>query len=232
MIQGSWNYRTMIGGGFAFTLLPLLRRLRGKRGPELESALARHSEHFNAHPYLVGVAIGAVARLELDGEPPEVVKRFKEAVRGPLGALGDTLVWAGWLPTTLLVALAMAWWVGSPALGVVLFLTLYNVGHLSLRAWAFAVGFREGVTVGARLRQASLRERADLIHRGGVVLLGLLCGLLLVSGTGLGGAGRFWSLLAIAAFVLGLVGGHRVWRPTALVVVSIIFATFLTQVIL
>jgi PTS system mannose-specific IID component len=232
MIQGSWNYRTMIGGGFAFALLPLLRRLRGDHGPELEAALARHCEHFNAHPYLVGVAIGAVARLELDGEPSEVVKRFKEAVRGPLGALGDTLVWAGWLPTCLLAALAVAWWVPSPLLGVVTFLALYNVGHLALRAWAFSVGFREGVSVGSRLRQASLRERADLIHRSGAVLLGVVCGLILVSPLALGGAGRFWSLLAIAAFALGVTGGHRVWRPTALAVVGVILITFLSRVIL
>jgi mannose/fructose/N-acetylgalactosamine-specific phosphotransferase system component IID len=228
-IQGSWNYRTMIGGGFAFTLLPLLRRVRGDRGPELEAALARHSEHFNAHPYLVGVALGAVARLELDGERSEVVTRFKEAVRGPLGGLGDTLVWAGWLPATLLVALTAAWGGVAPIVCVIVFLVLYNVGHLGLRAWAFNVGFREGVAVGARLREAALRDRADLLHRSGALLLGLLCGLLLVSGEALGGTGRFWSLLAIAAFALGLTGGRRVWRPTALAVVGIILLIFLTR---
>jgi PTS system mannose-specific IID component len=180
----------------------------------------------------VGVALGAVARLELDGESSEVVRRFKEAVRGPLGALGDTLVWAGWLPTTMLAALAAAWWGLSPFYSVLLFLALYNVGHIGLRAWAFNVGFREGVSVGARLRQASLRERADLLHRIGAVLIGLVAGLLLVSGAALGGAGRFWSLLAIAAFALGVTGGHRVWRPTALATVSVILVIFLTWVIL
>jgi PTS system mannose-specific IID component len=231
-IQGSWNYRTMIGGGFAFTLLPLLRRLRGTSGPELESALARHSEHFNAHPYLVGVAVGAVARLELDGESPEVIKRFKEAVRGPLGALGDTLVWAGWLPTTLLLALTIAWWGLSPFFSVLTFLAVYNVGHLSLRGWSFNVGFREGVTVGGRLRQASLRARADTLHKLGALLLGVVSGLVLISPAALGGAGRFWSLLAIAAFALGVTGGQRVWRPTALAVVGVILITFLTRVFL
>jgi PTS system mannose-specific IID component len=231
-IQGSWNYRTMIGSGFAFTLLPLLRHLRGDRGPELEAALARHSEHFNAHPYLVGVALGAVARLEVDGEREEVVTRFKEAVRGPLGGLGDTLVWAGWLPATLLVALTAAWGGVAPVVCVLLFLTLYNVGHLGLRAWAFDIGFREGVAVGARLREAALRDRADLLHRSGALLLGLLCGLLLVSGEALGDTGRFWSLLAVAAFSLGLTGGRRVWRPTALAVVGIILLIFLARVLL
>lgn len=231
-IQGSWNYRTMLGGGFAFTLLPLLRRVCGDRGPALEAALARHSDHFNAHPYLTGVAIGAVARLELDGEREEVVTRFKEVVRGPLGALGDTLVWAGWLPATLLITLAAAWGGLSPLTCIVLFLVIYNVGHLTLRAWAFNVGFREGVAVGARLRAAALRERAELLHRSGALLLGLVCGLILASGSALGGTGRFWSLLAMSAFALGLTGGRRVWRPAALAMVSIIVLIFLTRAIL
>ena len=30
-IQGSWNYRTMLGGGFAFAILPVLRRVYSER---------------------------------------------------------------------------------------------------------------------------------------------------------------------------------------------------------
>jgi len=85
LIQGSWNYHTMLGTGFSWALLPALRRLHRDDPEALAAALARHVEHFNAHPYLVGVALGAVVRLESEGERPETVSRFKTAVRGPLG---------------------------------------------------------------------------------------------------------------------------------------------------
>jgi PTS system mannose-specific IID component len=228
-IQGSWNYKTMLGGGFAFTLLPLLKRVSGGRAPELEAALARHSSLFNAHPYLVGIALGAVARLELEGEAPEVVDRFKAAVRGPLGALGDTLVWTGWLPTTLLGALAAAWAGLPPILCVFLFLTVYNVGHLGLRAWAFRVGFREGRRVGGSLREAGLGHRTELVLKAGTVFLGMLSGVLLVSNEAFGGTELFWPLLAVAAFVLGLSGGLRVWRPAAIAVVGTVILIFFTS---
>jgi PTS system mannose-specific IID component len=222
----------MLGGGFAFALLPLLKRLSNGRSAELEAALARHAGHFNSHPYLVGIALGAVARLELDGEPPEVIERFKAAVRGPLGALGDTLVWTGWLPTTLLGALAAAWAGLPPLLCLILFLAVYNAGHLALRAWAFHVGFREGRGVGGRLRQAGLGHRTELVLKAGTIFLGMLSGVLLTSERGFAGAGMFWSLLAAAAFALGVTGGLRVWRPTALAVVAVILLIFFTRAVL
>jgi mannose/fructose/N-acetylgalactosamine-specific phosphotransferase system component IID len=221
----------MLGGGFAFALLPLLRQIFGSKGPALEAALARHSEHFNAHPYLVGVALGAVARLEQEGESAEMVRRFKAAVKGPLGGIGDSLVWATWLPLTLLLVLTMAWAGLGPFLSVLLFLLLYNGGHLAIRVWAFRVGLREGKRVGARLREAALGHRTDLLVRLGALLLGALAGVLLLSGRALGGTGVLWPALAVAGFVLGLNGGFRVWRPTALAVVGIILSIILTQAV-
>ena len=37
---------------------------------------------------------GALARAELDGEPPARIERFRTALCGPLGSVGDRLVWA------------------------------------------------------------------------------------------------------------------------------------------
>ena len=64
-IQGSWNYRTMIGGGFGFALLPVLRGLF--EGERFDEALARHCDHFNSHPYLAGLALGATSCTDVTG---------------------------------------------------------------------------------------------------------------------------------------------------------------------
>ena len=230
-IQGSWNYQSMIGGGFAFALLPVLRRVYGNDGPELEEALARHSAHFNAHPYLAGVALGAVARLEEQGADPQTVARFKAAVRGPLGGVGDALVWAGWLPTTLVAALLLAWLGFGPLIAVLFFLALYNVGHVSLRAWGLLAGYRAGSHVGGRLREAHLSHRTEVVNRIGSVLLGALCGVVLTSELALGGSAIGWSVLAVASFATGLVGGLRLWRPTAAVVVGIVAMVLVSQAV-
>lgn len=217
-IQGSWNYRTMIGGGFAFALLPVLRGMF--EGERLEEALARHCEHFNSHPYLSGLALGATARLEAEGADPELVRRFKTAIKGPLGALGDGLVWAAWLPTTVLLGL-VGYFLGlAPWACVLLFLIPYNLGHLTLRAWGFSAGLRWGHEVGRVLREAALGRRTEWVSRAGTLLLGMLAGLLGVVGFRGGPLGSLWVALGAAAFLAGALGGIRAWRPAALVAVG------------
>ena len=219
LIQASWNYHTMLGCGFAFAMLPGLRTLYGAQAGEMAASLGRHSELFNAHPYLSGVALGAVLKLEREGADAETVRRFKLAVRGPLGSLGDALVWASWLPTVSLLALVL-YWLGLPGwLAVSVFLVLYNVGHVGLRLWGFRVGLAEGRDVGRRLASAELGAWTNRVRSLGALLLGAVVGVVLAGEGGLADAGPLWVSLALLAFLAGLIVGHRAWRPAAATVV-------------
>ena len=224
LIQGSWNYHTMIGAGFAFAMLPGLRAIFASDPERLRAAVARHLEHFNAHPYLTSVALGAALRLESDGTDPETVRRFKAAVRGPLGSLGDTLVWATWLPGVAVLSLAL-YWLGAPGWAVAaFFLVVYNAGHVGLRAWGLVVGLRAGRDVGRRLGAADLAGWAKRLQPTVVLFLGLLTGAVLGGEGGLAEARGPWGVLAIGAFLAGLLGGHRTWRPAAALTVGAIAA--------
>lgn len=174
VIQGSWNYRTLVGGGFGFALLPVLRVLYGKDQARLHAAIERHTRLFNSHPYLVPLALGAVAALEAEGEDAAKIERFKSALRGSLGTLGDRLVWVGWRPVCLLGALALLlngvqWWIAL--LG---FLLVYNAGHLALRIWAFDLGFRAPWSIGGQIAKSGLDRIQRRLLTGGVFLVGLL----------------------------------------------------------
>jgi PTS system mannose-specific IID component len=222
LVQGSWNYHTMIGTGFAFAMLPGLKRIFADDPDSMDTSLRRHLDHFNAHPYLANVALGAALRLEADGSDAQTVRRFKTAVRGPLGSLGDSLIWAAWLPTISLTALAM-WWLGLPGWVVVaVFLTLYNAGHLGLRIWGFRAGLRAGRDVARTLGEAGLAQLGERIKSVASLLVGVLSGIVLASRTGLSEAGFPWVFLAIVGFVAGLLVGHRAWRPTAIAMVAAI----------
>jgi PTS system mannose-specific IID component len=222
LIQGSWNYHTMLGSGFAFAMVPGLKKLHGSDPQRMDEALQRHLEHFNAHPYLSGVALGAALRLEADGADPETVRRFKLAVRGPLGSLGDALVWAAWLPGVSVLALTL-YWLGLPGLwSAVVFLAVYNAGHVGLRLWGFRIGLREGRMVGRRLEQADLARWTARLKEVVSVLLGLLVGAILAGNGGLAASGLLWVSLSASAFLAGLLIGHRAWRPAAATVVTAI----------
>ena len=163
-VQGSWNYERMQGLGIGVAEEPLLRNLRAEVGDDrvaYRAAVARGAHFFNAHPYLCGLAVGAAARAEHDGVPPEQVERLRTALCGPLGSLGDRLVWAGWLPLTSGLALiAVALGLGLRA--IVAFVVVYNVGHVALRWWALRAGWRYGAQVAQALREPLLQRATAL----------------------------------------------------------------------
>ncbi len=168
LVQGAWNPRDLQGTGVAWIL--------GERFPPGEGP-----EPFNAHPYLSGVALGAVTRIRRENElTPDELSRFRAALRAPLGALGDGLVWAGWLPALLLLAMGLivvAGPLGLPVGWVVAgFLVAHNLLHLALRRWAIDLGLRHGRGVGGALAASPLRALGDRARMLAVLLAGALCG--------------------------------------------------------
>jgi PTS system mannose-specific IID component len=158
-VQGSYNYERMLGVGVGVAEEPLLRDL-GEA--QYRPAVARGAHFFNAHPYLIGLAVGAAARAEHDGASPDQVERLREALCGPLGSVGDRLVWAGWLPflsglTLVAIALGAGW------MAVAAFLIVYNVGHVALRWWALRAGWTHGARVSVALHNPFLQRAVALL---------------------------------------------------------------------
>jgi PTS system mannose-specific IID component len=215
-VQGSWNYESMIGNGIAFAVEPALRLLPGGPGGEAyRAALARQGGYFNAHPYLASVAIGALARAELDGERPETIERFRTACCGPLGSVGDRLVWAGWLPLCALLALAAFGLGTSPAGVVLLFLGSYNAGHVALRVWGLRAGYQQGLRVAGALGTPLLRQGPAHLARATALLagIGLPVAVRGVIGPARGVLFGVMAAAAIGAFVLARLQGRvEGWR--------------------
>ena len=226
MVQGSWNYETLIGTGFAFTMLPVLRYLYPADAEAFRAALARHTEVFNSHPYLATVAVGAVSRLEAEGADPVIIQRFKSALRGSLGSIGDQLVWTAWKPATVMVGLVLAlagvaWW-----FVVAVFLLTYNALHFGIRTWGLRVGTECGLEVGRVLRDAPVQKIA---RRSGD--LGALCGgfgLVVATADLLEGSG--WSVISIVCVVAAVAAGARFGGRARLLFASVLLTAWLVAI--
>lgn len=215
-VQGSYNYERLLGLGVGVAEEPLLRDLRdGRDEAAYRAAVARAAHFFNAHPYLCGLAVGAAARAEHDGASAEQVERLRAALCGPLGSVGDRLVWAGWLPLVSALAVAgvtlgLGWW------AVAGFLILYNAGHVALRWWALKAGWEYGTRVAAALHHPVLVRATALVGPAMALAAGFA---LPLAAAYLSAPFTGWTrgALAIAAaggFVAvrlrpGLVSGHR-----------------------
>lgn len=224
-VQGSWNYEILLGNGIGFCAEPALRLLPGGRGGDkYRQALARQSRYFNAHPYLASVAVGALTRAELEEVDPAKIERFRTALAGPLGSVGDRLIWSGWLPLCSLLALGAYGLGGSAGLVIAIFLITYNAGHVALRAWGLKVGFSRGTEVAKSLATPLLRRSPEWIDRAGALLAGIAVPTAVERAVGIGGE---VSAVAIGAVLIGGVVLARIpntsvgWR-LALGILSII----------
>jgi PTS system mannose-specific IID component len=215
-VQGAWNYETMAGNGIAFAMEPALRLLPGgKGGARYREAMARQSGYFNTHPYLAGLAVGGLARAELEGDAESRIDRFRAASCGPLGSVGDQIVWAAWLPFCSLLAL-MAYGAGLRPVGVIiLFLGVFNAGHLALRAWALDAGWREGLKIAKFLAHPIFRQGPNVIARATAVVAGIAIPLAIARIVGarptaiaaVVGVGFLWGLATV--FIAKRAGGWR-----------------------
>jgi mannose/fructose/N-acetylgalactosamine-specific phosphotransferase system component IID len=197
-VQASWTYERMQGIGIAVAEEPLLGPLASD--PErARAARARSAQYFNAHPFLAGAAVGALARAELDGEPGERILRLRTALSGPLGALGDQLFWAGIVPATMGVALIGVALGGG--LGVVVLCVLaYNCLRVAVTSWGLRIGLANGLRVAHAISESWLPRLAPRAGDVAALVLGVA--------TPLVGA---WFLSA---------GGHPLRTPVLVVAVA------------
>ena len=172
LIQASWSFDRMQTLGFAYAMLPVLRRLYPD-GAERASRLKVHMEYFNTQPYLAAFILGAAARLEQEraaGRGTGTYRRSNRPSHGPLGRsatassgdrsnpLRQRSLWRCFM--------AGAWW--AP----LLFLVVYNTFHLVIRAGVFLAGYRTAGDAAALLDTYSFTKMARLFKAISLSLLG------------------------------------------------------------
>lgn len=200
LIQVLLNYRTMQGGGYLFALWPWIRKSDHRK----ENVRAA-SGFMNAHPVFASFAVGAMRRKlenpksEIQVTPPlappqpEAVaseqggefEMWRESLAGPLGVIGDALIWDRWKP---LVFASGAWLVLMfPSLTVWTIIAtacvlVYNLPLYGLRVWGVKTGYALGARVLDALRDERFARRRRQLSMAGVVFAGALAGSAIHSG--------------------------------------------------
>ncbi|EUJ16651.1 PTS system mannose/fructose/sorbose family transporter subunit IID [Listeria aquatica] len=128
-IQGSWNYERMQNGGWAFSMIPAIKKLY-KSKEDRSAALKRHLEFFNTHPYIASPILGVTLALEEDrakGAPVDdvAIQGVKVGMMGPLAGVGDPVFWFTVRP--MLGALGASLAMSGNILGPIIFFLAWNI---------------------------------------------------------------------------------------------------------
>ena len=145
-IQGSWNYERMQNGGWAFSLIPAIRKLY-KTKEDRSAALQRHLEFFNTHPYLASSVIGVTLALEEDranGAPVDdvAIQGVKVGMMGPLAGIGDPVFWFTVRP--ILGALGASLALSGNIMGPIIFFLAWNAIRMAFMWYTQEFGYKTG----------------------------------------------------------------------------------------
>ena len=148
-LQGSWNYERMQNGGWAYSLIPALKKLYTTK-EDRAAALKRHMEFFNTHPYVASPIIGVTMALEEErsnGAPIDdvTIQGVKVGMMGPLAGVGDPVFWFTAKP--IIGALAASLAMGGSIMGPILYFVVWNVIRMAFMWYTQELGYKAGSAI-------------------------------------------------------------------------------------
>ncbi|MGX6446252.1 PTS system mannose/fructose/sorbose family transporter subunit IID [Neobacillus sp. K501] len=175
-LQGSWNYERMQNGGWAYTMIPAIKRLY-KSKEDRSAALKRHLEFFNTHPYVASPIIGVTLALEeerANGAPVDdtAIQGVKVGMMGPLAGIGDPVFWFTVRP--ILGALGASLALTGNILGPIIFFVLWNLIRMGFTWYTQEFGYKAGSKITDDLSGGLLQDITKGASILGMFILGSL----------------------------------------------------------
>ena len=176
LLQGSWNYERMQNGGWAYSMIPALRKLYPKK-EDMAAALQRHLVFFNTHPYLASPIIGVTLALEEDKAngvevDDEAIQGVKVGMMGPLAGVGDPVFWYTVRP--ILGALGASMAINGNILGPILFFVFWNLIRIAFLWYTQELGYKAGAAISSDLSGGLLKKVTRGAAMMGMFVLGAL----------------------------------------------------------
>lgn len=145
-LQGSWNYERMQNLGWAYALIPAIKKLYTKKEDQA-AALERHLEFFNTHPYVAAPIIGVTLALEEEkANGTEIddaaIQGVKIGMMGPLAGIGDPVFWFTVRP--ILGALGASLASSGNIVGPLIFFFGWNIMRMAFLWYTQEFGYKAG----------------------------------------------------------------------------------------
>ena len=145
-LQGSWNYERMQNLGWAYSLIPAIKKLYTTKEDQA-AALERHLEFFNTHPYVAAPIMGVTLALEEERAngveiDDAAIQGVKIGMMGPLAGIGDPVFWFTVRP--ILGALGASLATSGNLVGPLLFFFGWNAIRMAFLWYTQEFGYKAG----------------------------------------------------------------------------------------
>ncbi|AOP43788.2 PTS system mannose/fructose/sorbose family transporter subunit IID [Edwardsiella piscicida] len=171
-MEGNFNFERMQGGGFAYSMIPALKKIHGNNRADLAKSLKNHLQFFNASPKLFTFLLGTAIAMEENKEKPSTINVMKVAGMGPTGGIGDAIDHMTLMPLTLALGASIA--IDGSIAGPFVFFILYQVVHFLVYFGLMFMGYRAGTAAMVSMSDATekLARAANIM---GIFVIGALC---------------------------------------------------------
>ncbi|MDB5135486.1 MAG: hypothetical protein JWP37_2089, partial [Mucilaginibacter sp.] len=168
-LEANFNFETWQNSGFAFTIIPVLKRLYTTK-QSMAAALKRHLQFFNTSPYGSTLIFGITAAMEEQNSQDkdfdeESINSVKLGLMGPLAGVFDSLFWGTFKVIAAGVGTSLA--IKGNVMGPLLFILIFNVPHLLLRYNLTFIGYNAGTKF---LQNLSKNNVMDRLTKGASIL--------------------------------------------------------------
>lgn len=175
-LQGSWNYERMQNGGYAFSMIPAIKKLY-KTDEDRQAALKRHMEFFNTTPFMASPIIGVTLALEEErangGDvDDEAINGVKVGMMGPLAGVGDPVFWFTVRP--ILGALCASLAMSGNILGPIMFFVVWNLFRWGFQWHTQEFGYKAGSAITDDLSGTMMQDVTRGASMLGMFVLGSL----------------------------------------------------------
>ena len=177
ILQGSWNFERMQALGYAFGIVPAIRRLYPEGSQERKDAIKRHLEFYNTHPFMTAPILGVNLAMEeerANGAPIDdaAINGVKVGLMGPLAGVGDPIFWGTARPVFAALGAGIAQ--SGSLLGPLLFFILFNAVRLFFRYWGIQYGYRKGLEIVSDMGGGALQKITEAASILGLFVMGAL----------------------------------------------------------
>jgi PTS system mannose-specific IID component len=171
-----FNYEKLQTLGFAYSIIPALKRLYKDADKETRvRAMERHLEFYNSQVNTGALIMGVTVALEekTKESEKEAVVSVKAGLMGPFAGLGDSLLKFTWLPICGSIGAAFA--LQGNILGPILMFLMFNAVNIGSRYYFIHYGYSKGVDLIEQSKKSNIIQRiSNMANVVGVMVIGSL----------------------------------------------------------